>query len=110
MAKRSCTEVILPKLNEVFIDWDSRAAMNFGREQLLRIQQCGHGDEWILQAYRSRTPGHFHGVLTLPQPILRVEAIALSAILGGDLHRERLNYCRVLSGAPWPILFIEARK
>jgi hypothetical protein len=102
--------VILPKRNEIFTDWDSRGAMEFGLKQLRMLQIRGHAEGWRIHIYRSRTRGHYHGVFTTPRDMDYKERITYACILGSDLTRELMNYARVEAGAPWPILFIEKGK
>jgi hypothetical protein len=81
------------------------------RLAILRRNGLAHGWTWL--ATGSKTPGHFHVTVFLPQDFKRVELLTrvlLAALLGSDGVRETLNYCRVATGRRIPVAFFEERK
>jgi hypothetical protein len=56
----------------------------------------------------SKTPGHYHLVVTANKQLNTVERIALQAIMGSDLKREMWSYLRASFGEQSPTVFFEA--
>src|SRR5271156_5913558 len=102
-----CTEVRLPMPNEAFVDWDSTAAMADGLMQWRLIQEYGHWQGWKISWHPSRTRGHYHAIVKATYPITNFTKVLVACLLRTDPNSARLNYCRVLARAPWPILLIE---
>ena len=96
--------------NEAFVDWDSANDMYSGLMQWRLIQEYGHWQGYTLDWSPSRTRGHYHAVVTATGPLSNMQRIFIAMLLRTDPNSARLNYCRVLADAPWPILFIEPKR
>lgn len=97
----------LPKANEAFVDWDGPKWMADGMMQWRLIQEYGHWQGYTIEWRGSRTRGHYHAIVTATHDLDDMERILIACLLRTDPNSARLNYCRVLAKAPWPIIFIE---
>jgi len=64
-------------------------------------------DVWLDE---SNTPGHFHGVVRLTEPMDRVQRLVWQMHLGSDLYRGRADLMRAARGIAAPSLLIRSRQ
>lgn len=100
--------VVLPLPNQLFIDIDDEASMQLFERSLKKIEEyvgvLGYPD---ITPSRSGNVERQHIVVTLARAVTQTERILLQAVLGSDLRRELLSYCRITINDPHPTLFLE---
>lgn len=100
--------VVLPRDNELFIDIDNEASLVLFYMNLPKIEEyVGVRGYPVITPSRSGDAERRHIVVTLSQDVTKTERILLQAVLGSDLRRELLSYCRITIGDPNPTLFLE---
>jgi hypothetical protein len=99
--------VVLPKDNELLIDIDSDAAEQLFHKQLTKVNEYVGVSTWTATPSKSGEPERKHIIVQLQRSIAQIERIVLQAVLGSDLRRELLSYCRWTIGDPQPTLFFE---
>jgi hypothetical protein len=105
-AEENGGEVIFPSSTELYLDLDSEESVNLFLENLNMLDRHISISKYGYQ--ESRTPGKYHGIVELSQPLMSdMERILLQTILGSDPKREFLSYMRILKRDPHPTLFIE---
>ena len=121
--------VIEPEPNEVQIDIDSPIQYAFYRKQRSILDKAGVTKGWRTRVSKSKTSGHMHITISLPDPTHvdifasvcartlvsdtqtgRALRVGLAAILCDDPHRAAFNWCRVVKGNKYPIAFFEKEK
>ena len=104
------TRVILATPRTLQLDLDSPAAVRrYGWQwQLLKRAEMARG--WREKILPSKTRGHVHIIITLPQPLPLGTRIALQALLGSDIKREMFNWIRGSKRSKFPVVLFERRK
>jgi len=103
---RGCV-VVCPSAREIFLDIDSEADMEFFEKQreILEQKESVH-----VGISHSKTPGHYHVVITFTRVLDPWEKVALQACLGSDRKRELLAATVKKSGnLPGHNVFFERR-
>lgn len=92
-AKRDAA-IVWPRLDELFIDIDSPAALERFRERFALLEKS-LGQPLAFDARPSRTPGHWHVVVMMHRPLKsEIERVCLQSILGSDPNRELFSWVR----------------
>ena len=99
--------VVLPKGNELFIDVDSEAHEQLFHANLTKINEHVGVKGWVSNTSPSGYPQRKHIVVELSRDVIPLERILIQAVLGSDLRRELLSYCRWTLNDPNPTLFFE---
>ena len=122
-ARENALVVVLPKKNELFLDYDSdeekKAGLNllrlfvryYGR-RLPDKEQTPYNrqspDEIIkVSWWRSKSGVGWHAKVELPFEISSFERVGLQAIFGSDRAREVFSYLRLLRGEENATIFFE---
>lgn len=100
-------KVVLPKPNELLIDIDSNAQLDIFWKNYPRIIRYIGVIDNIIKPSKSGEEGCKHITLVLEREVTPTERILLQAVLGSDLTREILSFCRILEDDPNPTLFLE---
>jgi hypothetical protein len=104
--------VVVPTNRQLFIDIDSKAALNdFWRcWSVFREQEQLHNEDMVRSDSPSGEKHHEHIVITLKRDLESdEERIMLQALLGSDPMREMLSWKRVKLGDKTPTLFFEKK-
>lgn len=109
-AKQEGWEVVLPKKNELFLDFDNATDYIAHRRLLVIVQEF-----YAVTVVRdtpspSGKPGHHHVVLKMHEDITETERVLLQAALGSDRKRELLAWVRIKIEDKHPTLFFEKPK
>jgi hypothetical protein len=92
-------QVMLPSDRELFIDIDCEEDLAHYRAMLEVLKPIAFTDGRALvimdRVIPSKTPGHFHIVVTLDERVTPMERIAFQAALGSDRKRELLSLLRI---------------
>lgn len=99
--------VVLPAPDELFIDIDNDAAELLFHKHLPKVEQFVGVRTWNFSPSKSGEPERKHITVTLSKQVSPLERILLQAVLGSDLRRELLSYCRWSINDPNPTLFFE---
>lgn len=99
--------VVLPKANELFIDIDDEAASTRFYDNVAKVHEYVGVLDQRHRPSRSGDPNRWHITVDLARSVNDMERILLQAVLGSDLRRELLSYCRITIGDPHPTLFLE---
>jgi hypothetical protein len=98
IAEASGLVCVRPQPNQLFIDLDSEDAAARFRSLVEMYQRLCEPCEWI--ATPSKSPGHYHAVVTLVRHVESEEQrITLQAILGSDQKREMMGLARIRAGS-----------
>lgn len=89
------------------IDLDGARALRRYGWQFWQLEQAGITKGWRERLTESKSRGHVHVTIKLPNPMRIMERIALQSILGSDGKREGFNYVRAKKGSKCPIVFFE---
>ena len=100
-------EILLPKPNELQIDYDQHDIPDQFFEMLDVLKQTAAPNEIIEYAVRKSRSGNLHVSIFLPYTLSSVERIAWQAIFGSDCKREALSLCGVALGHKNPTLLVE---
>jgi len=106
-AKESGKLIVLPKSNELLIDIDSAVQEQTFHQNLNKINQYVGVKNWVSNPSPSGEPERKHIVVELSRDVIPLERILLQAVLGSDIRRELLSYCRWTIGDANPTLFFE---
>lgn len=99
--------VLFPAVNELFIDIDSEEAMHLFTVNITKVDEyVGVLDTEVVPS-RSGPVERSHITVRLEREVTDMERILLQAVLGSDLRRELLSYCRITMDDPHPTLFLE---
>lgn len=79
---------------EVFVDLDSQDTADWHENRDI-VEQLG-GVRFRREG--SKTPGHYHGIVTLSEPLGQVERLLIGVCLGGDKKRALLGLKNILAG------------
>lgn len=84
---------------EVFVDLDDEVGLDDWLDDSTRelVERLGSVE---FRRTPSKSPGHYHGVVTLGKPLGQVERLLIGVCLGGDKKRALLNLKRILDGEP----------
>ncbi len=100
--------VVLPLSNQLFIDIDDEASMARYDLNLTKVEEyVGVRGFPVITPSRSGDVERKHIIVTLARDVTPMERILLQALLGSDLRRELLSYCRITIDDPNPTLFLE---
>lgn len=102
-------EVILPAANELQIDIDNEDNEQFFHQNLPKVSEYVGVYTWEEGPSRSGEPERKHITVKLNRDVTPLERILLQAVLGSDLRRELLSYCRWTIDDPHPTLFFEKK-
>lgn len=108
MARSMGLDAYFPAENELFIDIDSEGQLQHLYKNLDVVQKTLDGADIIRKTPSpSGKPGHYHVVIRCGKPASLVERMLLQAVLGSDLTREVLSWCRFRQGNTSPIALFE---
>jgi hypothetical protein len=99
--------VVLPRPHELFIDIDNDANEHTFHVNLTKIADYVGISGWDWAPSKSGEPERKHITVQLNRDVTPLERILLQAVLGSDLRRELLSYCRWTMDDPNPTLFFE---
>jgi hypothetical protein len=99
--------VVLPADDELFIDIDNDVNEHFFHVNLSKVADYVGVLNWDVKQSRSGEPERKHITVKLARDVEPLERILLQAVLGSDLRRELLSYCRWTISDPHPTLFFE---
>lgn len=100
---RSEYVVIIPTDRELQIDLDGPEALRRYGWQFEMFKRNGLADGWKEKVLPSKTPGHVHVIITMPQPMKLKNRIAVQTILGDDIKRAAFNWIRACKRSRVPI-------
>jgi hypothetical protein len=106
-AELSGNKVILPAPHELFVDIDNEEADATFHKNLNKVDQYVGVTGHTWKYSKSGSPERKHYVVELARDVEPVERMLLQAVLGSDLRRELLSYCRWTENDPHPTLFFE---
>ena len=89
---------------EVLLDVDSDRQLWYARERIRENEREGLLPLKELHTYRSQTPGHFHILITLSEPLLPIERVNWGWHLGSDPVRAQYAFMRIAHGLPGDFL------
>jgi len=79
----------LPKMNELFIDLDSKGAQEQFLERYAKFVEIFHVTDFTTTSSKSGYP-HLHVIIAIDRDLTDMERVALQAALGSDPKREML--------------------
>ena len=88
-------DLVIPAADELFLDIDCEDDVPGVMQQLACLAKNGFECE-IVRSTPSKTAGHRHMVVKLPQAVDEMTRVALQACLGSDRRREILSVLRLL--------------
>jgi hypothetical protein len=118
-AKRFKSKIVEPAHNQLQIDIDGLAQAYLYQLQMATLRAEGLTKGWKIKIKGSRQNGHIHATIDMPidwyfhlyeSNLMLLTKIGLQTLLGSDPRREVHNWCRVVKGNKYPIVFFERRK
>ena len=101
--------VVLPSPSQLFVDIDNDDAEHLFHKNLTKVSEYVGVYGWVITQSRSGEPERKHITVDLSRDVTPMERILLQAVLGSDLRRELLSYCRITINDPRPTLFLEKK-
>lgn len=99
--------VVLPLPNQLLIDIDDEVSWTHFNVNITKVHEYIGVLDQREKPSRSGDPNRRHITVDLYRDVTPMERILLQAVLGSDLRRELLSYCRITIDDPHPTLFLE---